>query len=58
MKVSTKKKAAETLKYLEEIGALMWDINEIADDKVKELIQKMQLCYTVCAKNLKEMSNE
>lgn len=58
MKVSTKKKAVETLKYLEEIGALMWDINEIADDKVKALIQKMQLYYTTCAKNLKEMSNE
>lgn len=58
MKVSTKKKAVETLRYLEEIGALMWDINEIADDKVKGLIEKMHSYYTTCAENLKEMCNE
>ena len=58
MKVSTKKKAAETLKYLEEIGMMMWELNETGDEKVKEIVQKMQLCYTVCAKNLKEMSND
>ena len=58
MKVSTKKKAAETLNYLEEIGMMMWELNEMGDEKVKEIIQKMQLCYTVCAKNLKELSND
>lgn len=58
MKVSTKKKAAETLKYLEEIGMMMWELNETGDEKVKETVQKMQLCYTVCAKNLKEMSSD
>lgn len=58
MKVSTKKKASETLSYLEELGLLIWELNQATDDnKVKEITEKMKLCYTVCAKNLKDLAD-
>lgn len=58
MKVSTKKKAEEALKYLEELGLLIWELNQKQDNSedTKELAEKMKLCYTVCAKNIKELS--
>ena len=48
MKVSTKKKAEEALKYLEELGLLIWELNQKSDNNedTKELAEKMNSLVT------------
>ena len=58
MKVSTKKKIGELKEYLEELGLFIWQLNQKDDEELKELAKKMQLCYTVCMKQIKQITKE
>lgn len=58
MKVSTKKKISELKEYLEELGLFIWQLNQKDDEELKELVKKMQLCYTVCMKQIKQITKE
>lgn len=58
MKVSTKKKISELKEYLEELGMFIWELNQKDDEELKELAKKMQLCYTVCMKQIKQITKE
>lgn len=58
MKVSTKKKISELKEYLEELGLFIWQLNQKDDEELKELAKKMQLCYTVCMKQIKQITKE
>ena len=58
MKVSTKKKISELKEYLEELGLFIWQLNQKDDEELQELAKKMQLCYTVCMKQIKQITKE
>lgn len=58
MKVSTKKKISELKEYLEELGLFIWQLNQKDDEELKDIAKKMQLCYTVCMKQIKQITKE
>lgn len=58
MKVSTKKKISELKEYLEELGLFIWQLNQKDGEELKDLAKKMQLCYTVCMKQIKQITKE
>lgn len=60
MKVNVKETAKQALEYLEDMGILIWemdnDFDSLSDEDKKDKLIKIRLCYKVCASKLKELT--